>query len=36
MEEARLNRKVRNNFRKLEYKSYQKKRKKDSIKALIS
>lgn len=28
MEEARLNRKVRNNFRKLEYKSYQKKEKK--------
>lgn len=28
MEEARLNRKVRNNFRELEYKSYQKKEKK--------
>lgn len=28
MEEARLNRKVRNNFRKLEYKSYQKKKEK--------
>lgn len=28
MEEARLNRKVRNNFRELEYKSYQKKKEK--------